>query len=714
MQMRYRRTLPVVIALASLLLAVGCGEEGSGGSGGSGDNEPADVGDVEPDGASPDVIDDVDPGLDSGDIGEDVVEPDADAGDSDGGEEEDTWGQRDPDSDGLTNAQEADLCGGDGSDPYDSDTDDDNLSDYEEWNAGTNPCKADTDGDGATDYEEVSEWPDLNPQDPITYDDGKLDGDRWILEACDQIAPAEFSEFTNSDGNWRLALPTGFSNYRNLPISGMGAPIAAAVYDNPTIEVAGFMISRQVTGSTPARPEDALQGDIVSRMSNEVSVDDVSNGPGFETHGGFRAAQGNYTISPSGSSEASIREIREQILPALGPFSGSDLSNLPNPAGSTHASFRVSVTVIRRPAQTGSDNQLVAVSISPLEAFTNDNKVEYRMNDLTNPTNIAEEADSILGKCQRETADKEQPVTEFYWVLDQSGSMTDEINTVISFSSDFADQVGNTSLDYRFGVTNMDPVNDGRLQVPPAWHDQASTLQSEVSDRAHPDLCDTSGGWGCSGGAEHGLENAQNGLEYMRGLGSHSPTTPEEIRADAQVITIVMTDDNANTVESDPSLQGMYENFFNGRTTMFSIVDPGDGNGNLQCSGAADVGEAYQGVSTVTGGTTSSICGNLESTISDIIETAAGKGSDYVLSPRPITPSLKVFINGNYVPRNSSNGYKYFAESSSIAFFGSFRPDPDKADDPTVAPDRLAVSFKTFKDECKKEEQGAFNCRQQP
>lgn len=79
----------------------------------------------------------------------------------------------DPDNDNLTNAQEFAA----GTDPRQADSDGDGLSDGQELNVSkTNPLKADTDADGLTDKEEV----DVYHSDPTQTDtdgDGLLDGD---------------------------------------------------------------------------------------------------------------------------------------------------------------------------------------------------------------------------------------------------------------------------------------------------------------------------------------------------------------------------------------------------------------------------------------------------------------------------------------------------------------------------------------------------------
>ena len=76
------------------------------------------------------------------------------------------------DNDGLSNGQEYEL----GTEPYNEDTDGDGLKDGEEINTyGTDPLKVDTDEDGLDDGDEI--YFETDPLDPDTNGNGILDGD---------------------------------------------------------------------------------------------------------------------------------------------------------------------------------------------------------------------------------------------------------------------------------------------------------------------------------------------------------------------------------------------------------------------------------------------------------------------------------------------------------------------------------------------------------
>jgi len=93
-------------------------------------------------------------------------------------------GQRDSDGDGLTDDEEIQL----GTDPFNPDTDGDELGDGREVKElGTNPLNADTDGDTLTDGDEVLRRS-TDPLNPDTDGDGLSDGDE-VRRGTDPLNP---------------------------------------------------------------------------------------------------------------------------------------------------------------------------------------------------------------------------------------------------------------------------------------------------------------------------------------------------------------------------------------------------------------------------------------------------------------------------------------------------------------------------------------------
>ncbi|RAL24972.1 hypothetical protein DL240_01815 [Lujinxingia litoralis] len=659
----------LALALALVLWTPACSDPDGEGQVPDTDIEHPDAGDAGPD----------------SDVEPDVEDPDTEEPDVDGGGEPDVeevdycepggegW-QRDADQDGLSDCEERELC----TDEFDHDSDGDTLSDLEELQLGTDPCAADSDADGVNDDEE--ELLKLDPLNVCSYPahyypnpEACRDGDLWVVSACDEPAsePTEF--FVNGVGNWGVGLPPAFANYTNLTISGASVENrqAAAVFDDPANEVAGFILSQSTDGVSSAVQAVQLKRQLIGSVSTVVQ--EVIGGE-FSTHDYNSAAVSRYLLrSPQ---PRSARAMRDHLLAGVAPFGSGDISGLPSTSGNTYTEYRVYLTTVLR------QHQLITlVALAPDTKYESQDKTKFRMDDLTNTTGLATATAADVLRCTRFPPVEEIPQVEFLWVLDQSGSMSDDFDRVRDVAEGFFAELRNTPLDYRLGVTNMWQGGQGELRNPPGWHrDQASFLE-EIEEWVV--ACN-----GCSGdfgGAEYGIKNARSAIEYMS-----SNLAPAElrIRPNAEIVTVLMSDEEAQTFQNSglntpagQALMNDFIGFFTGRTTMFSIV--------------TNDGEAYRQVATATGGNYYSLDSpNIEESINDIIIAATGRAANYVLPDVPLSSSLRVFKDGQWVPRSRINGFDYFAATNSIAFFGEYRPSDDDPEDAPI--NFVAVSYRHF------------------
>ena len=650
----------------------------------------ADVGeDAEPDMGPPDGGD-----TDSGETGPDGG-PDADSGPS-------CNAALDTDADGLNNCDEMELC----TSPTNSDSDDDKLSDFEELEEGTDPCKADTDNDGVSDYREIQLG--LNPNKPSTFGDDTIDEERWRVDACEKsesLGPDDeiINYYTNNRGNWRIGLRKSFSNYRNMTLrqSVVSGPTAAAVYGNPLSTVHGFVLSQNADPSEPS-PYEAMANRVrpaVLSLAAEQGGTDYT-GSNFENHGGQQASIGRYAIKVS--PKMSAKKLREELLFEFADFDEGAVSDpLPNTAGQDKAWFRVEISIIYRENVGGAEQALYSVAVTPRDIYDNREQVRFQLSDLVNTTNIAEIPDKPQDGCATFKPDSDIPKAEFYWVLDQSGSMGPFNSTVSAFAQQFVNQLQGVQLDYRLGVTNMVDENDGMLRSP-GWTKNPAQFSNAV-DTGVTD-CQEQGSYKCSNGDEYGLENGKLGLTRLLGLQGMPPPT-RRIRSGANVITIFMTDDSSNAIRDGSASASDYTNFYPKHTQAFSIVDKDD------CGASA--APVYEEVSKLSSGNSASLCvgaDNLTGILTSIINAANARASDYQLSRTPISASLQVFVNGEYVPRSREDGFDYFAQFNSIGFYGSYGPEPSETGS-GIAEDFVVVEYDYFENSCKESDQGADNCR---
>jgi hypothetical protein len=682
---KYTRIL-VSLLLALTLGAVGCTDDDGGNNDGNADTDVS----ADADATDPDDTGDVDEAdADAGDEEDADVDENGDAGDADEVQDDDAGDvqdddadtgstcnpNRDCDYDGLNDCEEESL----GTDKCDHDTDGDGLTDFKELENRTDPLDPDSDGDGAQDGEEVELG--LDPNEADTYGDGTQDGNRWIFEACEDPRGEPVDFYTSAFGNWKLALPPAFNNHTELQINGATRDNyqAAAIYGDPANEVAGFLLSREPNaGETD--PTD-VNANYKTDIEAIASITQGFDSGIFQTHDFRDAAPSRYLVNTT--QAMSVSELRENLLLEFAPFGQSDLStSLPPTAGTQYNDFRIFVSTIYRNYNDGSKQTITSVAIAPAQKFDTRDKVKFRMDDLTNTTNIAERDDGSVIRCNR-FKPKQSSKADFYWVLDQSASMNDDYTRVRNVANQFYSRLQNTNLDFRLGVTTMDESFHGELRDPPLWHADLNTFLAEIQEVEDGDY---------NGFEEFGIKVAREGIELMKGLTAQQPTQGESIRPEAQLITIWMSDEEAQTFQ-DQSLNSSagqqlfnsFVNFFSQHTIGFAIVEQD--------------GEAYRQLALATGGSSAPLgAQDITETINDIIFAATGLASNYVLPETPISSSLRVFINGDWVPRSRENGFDYFASTNSIAFFGTFRPEPASGGDRA---DNIAVSYEAYQDRTK-------------
>jgi hypothetical protein len=348
------------------------------------------------------------------------------------------------------------------------------------------------------------------------------------------------------------------------------------------------------------------------------------------------------------------------------------------------------------------------------------------MYDLTNTTGIAQAGDDTKLVCHPFPTSTQVPTADFYMILDQSGSMISYNDEVKAFASDFFNQLRNTALDFRVGITNMDPATKGKLRSQTGWLNSSTNItvfNNEITN--YVTNCSS-----CSGGEEFGLWVGQEGIKHMRS-GAAAPA--ERIRPDAQVVSIMMSDEQDNCFkESAPSntqiphvnrpgtsaaqILSDFKSFYLANSVIHAIVSNGGSCG--------DDASAYRDVALATGGTTADLCAtSLEETITAIIENTAGRASTFRLPSTPISASLRVYraseddpTESQWVPRSRVDGFDYFPQTNSVAFFGSYRPratvqacaDNTECEPGSICgsgrcrfPVQVAVQYQTFLDRTK-------------
>lgn len=294
------------------------------------------------------------------------------------------------------------------------------------------------------------------------------------------------------------------------------------------------------------------------------------------------------------------------------------------------------------------------------------------------------------------TATQTTQSQDFLFVFDDSGSMTEEVDTVqAQLSSFFSSLNARRNVDYRVAVTTTNVVLDqGGLYQGSGGHSVLSPSTPNVLNEFSSILSSikvnianaSSRPWG-------GLE--MGWLAAERAISNHGYRFMRDGVPLAVVILSDATDSsrrcystsNGIRCENDPYPVSRFVTFFktltspNGTATKALLYPLAARNGS-DCNGLEGteaewdtLGGRYQEVQSQVGtGFSGSICGSaLANNLNEIGRRISNRGICYDLSGGA-TAVLEVSVSGTRVSASASDGYQFDASTGSVCFAGSYQP----------------------------------------
>ena len=567
----------------------------------------------------------------------------------------------------------------------------------------TDPHNDDTDGDGTPDGGEgtfiCNPMSEDNPNGlkPIKY--------------VDSMSTVQYV-----NANWRIALEVDAQE----GIPAITSPLnteSAYMMDLLAADqqVAGFLASRSTPMATAVEESTlsigAIQG--IPEVNNVIVRVSGTNGTSLD---GFDTVLAT-TLQVQTTSAITVPELRAKVYPALLNRPSADVFT-PDPlwptAASTTQFMIVFQTVFRQ-----DDAQVVFMGAVASQAdFDNRAKnTGFHVDDVANGTGLTVSGNGEAIECEQFLADQ-QATADIVWIVDDSGSMSDDQARVAGHAQAFFDKAISAGLDFRMGVTNMDDVRDGIFSTRMAggtgdyWilglPSEATIFGTQVTDPSGPDIAD--------GGSEHGLHQARAAINR------HLPRNnadPQRFREEAKIVVIYVTDEKPDEIETGaPGPFGMgivaegntaptpaeaaaiaahiatvWLPDFTANDAIAHAILVGLPYTSPPCSGGGgETGWGYIDLINNVGGQTGSICqADLASTLDAIIDNILGEASPIVLSKIPISATVAVARDNIAVPRSRDVGFDYRASSNSIIFF-------NMPFDPEI-PSDIVVSYRRWADQ---------------
>ncbi|QED25753.1 hypothetical protein FRD01_00440 [Microvenator marinus] len=629
----------------------------------------------------------------------------------------------DSDGDGITDGDEvASGC----MDPTSTDTDGDGLPDnledenldgqlgtcvnrqYTAECAGieSDPCKTDTDGDGTPDNDEV-QYLDCTPEDTANL-----------------VQPLFL---TNNTADYQIALEPGLTS---TPIPG----VTAHAFNDAPAGYAGLVGSFVPPNAATAEQSAAW---VTQQIRNAYAGSTVrTSGRRILTHDGHQAIAGGVVELPGGLQADTARNA---ILSRLaGTTLNPNVQGNFTPAASTDRSLAV-FQVVKRPA-----SAIVALSVIPESLYNTDTAPgAIRVDDIAGGTGIAGVGDTLEADCVSYRVTSQAKV-DFIWLLDGSGSMSEEIEAVKNFADQFAQILQQSNIDWRIAVASG---SCDKLATDPTISQDVKNLMTmggATSCQPIPfgnfqyvlpngKLCDKNGAnftndvqkfkdcvdeldpssVGLRIAGEHTLTMGAAAID--RAL-PRSDTDNTKLRPDAATILISVTDEfddhfqarmgwrdagQAGEPPSDPStepgwdpnamdphVQPFIDYFLRPgiNATIFGIYwIPG-----TPCTIASEAAAGIDRVVNRTGGLAGNICqADLTSTLEQIASASVGLASGLRLRGVPVPPSINVKVGQASTQtilspdRSRADGWDYDAIVNRVNFNG---PNPPQTADRIVIP----------------------------
>ncbi|RKZ52530.1 MAG: hypothetical protein DRR16_18180 [Candidatus Parabeggiatoa sp. nov. 3] len=404
-------------------------------------------------------------------------------------------------------------------------------------------------------------------------------------------------------------------------------------------EIAAFVVQRPTLG---AGSNASL---VLQSLRNTLSSMGIqlSNVATEKLSGATMRSNDRIRLSTSLTANALNNLIFEQLG---GNIAGAQFTNLPadNPQAAQVQEFRCLLTV-----QYFSEQDIVVTSAVIRESELAN--YEALVEGLGDGSNVGNRGSQRRAGADQFEVQGSSNKADFLWVVDNSISMADKQQAVANAGTEFSNRVKNANLDFQVGVITTDSAQlrgtGFTLDITQFQVDVVAGISGSTTE---------TGIWF----AEQSLQSATLG-DSSNG----SVTSLGVPRTGASLSVIILSDEESQYTSRSSVAFDETNNLFIDRGYMvYAIVDP-----------AYAQSSQYDNLALNTGGTIGDITdlSGIPAIIQQIVDRAGGM-TPFILAHQPISSTLVVGINGKEVSHASVDGWQYFPNSNTIAFFGNAMP----------------------------------------
>ncbi|MDP2270873.1 MAG: VWA domain-containing protein [Archangium sp.] len=268
-------------------------------------------------------------------------------------------------------------------------------------------------------------------------------------------------------------------------------------------------------------------------------------------------------------------------------------------------------------------------------------------------------------------------VVDILWVVDDSGSMTNERRTLVGNFNRFVQELLALQVDFQMGVTSIVASDGGRLRGATKIITNLTTDPRRVFE-LNTTFPSSRSRW------EQGLRMTQLGLSSP----NIDPGQPNAgfLRPNAALAIIVLTNEDDSSFGTTDHYARVFKALKgkgNENLVSFSVIGGTIPNGCVPpgetglYGSTADPAIRYAEVATKTGGIIGSICdASFEQTLVRIAQALNTLKRVFPLTLPPIINSITVTVAGVAVRQDPVNGWQYRTDTNSVVFLGNYVPPP--------------------------------------
>lgn len=250
---------------------------------------------------------------------------------------------------------------------------------------------------------------------------------------------------------------------------------------------------------------------------------------------------------------------------------------------------------------------------------------------------------------------------DILWVLDNSGSMSEEHASLAAHASAFTDTLASADLEFRLGLVTTDPTAPGALLGAPLDQDTSGITAAFVAQVE---------GAGIAG------DRVEEG--FTAALAGASPEEdPDFAREDANLEVVVYSDeDDHSDLDVDDFLDELALTH-PGRQVRVNAIVGDEPSGCASSVAAADAGVRYHAAREASGGVRESICTYaMDTMLARVANQVIGLNTIFPLSDLPLLNTMAVTVDGVAIPRRDVDGWRYDGTGNALVFSGWAIPRP--------------------------------------